>query len=65
MIYLNGRWVDVDATWDLMSGVVSSSHVYFNESGKGDVAVQYFSNRESLESVRSKMDFEMKLVEQN
>ncbi len=57
MIYLNGRWVDVDPTWDLMSGVVSSSHVYFNDSGKGGVLIQYFDDRES---VSSKMDFAMK-----
>ncbi len=57
MIYLNGRWVDVDPTWDLMSGVVSSSHVYFNDSGKGGVLIQYFDDKES---VTSKMDFAMK-----
>lgn len=31
MIYHNNRWIHVDPTWDLMSGIVSSSHIYFYE----------------------------------
>jgi transglutaminase-like putative cysteine protease len=61
-IYHEGKWIEVDPTWDLMSGVVSSSHVYFNEEGKGGVLVQYFDNKES---VASEIDFEMKEVQLN
>ncbi len=56
VIFDNGKWIDVDPTWDLMSGTVSSSHIYFNEDQKGQVLVKYFDDRES---VMSKIDFEM------
>ncbi|MBP7710531.1 MAG: hypothetical protein KA100_05630 [Rickettsiales bacterium] len=58
-IYFEGKWIEVDPTWDLMSGVVSSSHVYFNEEGKGGVLVQYFDDKESVDS---EIDFEMREV---
>ncbi len=57
IIYYNGTWMDVDPTWDLMSGTVSSSHVYFNDNNKGGVTIQYSDEKES---VASTMDFEMK-----
>ncbi len=59
LIYINHRWINVDPTWNLMSGIVSSSHVYFNDSGSGDVRVKYFG---SEKTVKSKMDFEIKNV---
>jgi len=62
LIYVNNQWINVDPTWDLMSGIVSSSHVYFNDNGSGNVQVKYFG---SDKTVRSKMDFEIKNVEQN
>lgn len=57
MIYYNNEWIEVDPTWDLMSGVVSSSHVYFNDSDKGKIATRYFGNQNNIDA---KMDFEMK-----
>lgn len=57
MIYYDNRWINVDATWDLMSGIVSSSHVYFSEHGKGGIEVQYLDDQKIL---NSQMDFEMK-----
>lgn len=56
MIYYNGSWIDVDPTWDLMSGVVSSSHIYFNDYEKGGVKIQYFEDGIKVES---NVDFEM------
>jgi hypothetical protein len=56
MIYHDGRWIDVDPTWDLMSGIVSSSHVYFNDNGSGAISIEYFDTKDS---VNSAMDFEM------
>jgi hypothetical protein len=36
MIYYNNQWLEVDPTWNLMSGIVSSSHVFFsNEEDSG------------------------------
>ncbi len=57
MIFYNSQWIDVDATWDLMSGVVSSSHIFFNDEGKGMIETQYFDDQKTL---NSKMDFEMR-----
>jgi transglutaminase/protease-like cytokinesis protein 3 len=41
IINYNNQWIEVDPTWDLMSGVVSSSHVYFSDDGKQDVGTTY------------------------
>ncbi len=57
MIYINGLWINVDPTWDLMSGIVSSSHIYFSDEGKDSVMAQYLDNTIKLDS---KMSFEMK-----
>lgn len=57
MIFYNGQWMDVDPTWDLMSGIVSSSHIYFHDSDKvSNALVQSYGN----DSINFKMDFEMK-----
>jgi len=58
MVYYNNQWIDVDPTWDLMSGVVSSSHVYFSDDKKGEVEIQYLDDNKK--TIDSKMDFEMK-----
>lgn len=59
IIYQNGQWLEVDPTWNLMSGIVSSSHVYFNDVGKGETGVEYFDREEGL---KIKVDLEMKNV---
>lgn len=60
IIYYNNQWIEVDPTWDLMSGIVSSSHVYFSEEGKGEVKFKYLGDKNM--KVHSKMDFEMKSI---
>lgn len=57
LIYHEGKWVDVDPTWDLMSGIVSSSHVYFSDESKEDVEVEYFNDKSTI---NSQVDFEIK-----
>jgi hypothetical protein len=59
LIYYNNNWIEVDPTWDLMSGIVSSSHIYFNDTNKGRIKIQYL---EGKSGIRSDMDFEMKNV---
>ncbi len=59
IIYQNGQWLEVDPTWNLMSGIVSSSHIYFNDAGKGETGVEYFDQNEDL---KIKVDLEMKNV---
>jgi transglutaminase/protease-like cytokinesis protein 3 len=56
VIYVDGKWIEVDPTWNLMSGIVSSSHIYFNDSGQGEVTTEYFNDNK----VRLELDFEMK-----
>lgn len=41
MIYYNNQWLEVDPTWNLMSGIVSSSHVYFSNEDQSSVGTQY------------------------
>jgi hypothetical protein len=41
LIYYKNRWIEVDPTWNLMSGVVSSSHVYFSDNDKQAVGTSY------------------------
>lgn len=56
MIYVNYKWISIDPTWDLMSGIVSSSHVYFNDNDDNSVGIQYFGD---LRKIKSEIDFEM------
>lgn len=41
MIFYDNRWMEVDPTWNLMSGIVSSSHVYVSDGGEGAVQIKY------------------------
>jgi hypothetical protein len=59
MIYVNNKWISVDPTWDLMSGIVSSSHVYFSDNDNSKTQVQYFG---SEKTVSSKMDLDIKNI---
>lgn len=61
MIYYKDQWIEVDPTWDLMSGQVSSSHVYFSDDQEGTVGIKYYGSKDM--QVNSSMDFEMVKVE--
>lgn len=50
MIYYNNDWIEVDPTWDLMSGVVSSSHVYLKDEGDEDVIIKYLEESGKISS---------------
>ncbi len=41
MIYYNNQWLEVDPTWNLMSGIVSSSHVFFSNEDQSSVGTLY------------------------
>ncbi len=56
MIFYGGRWIEVDPTWNLMSGAVSSSHVYISDGGAGEIAIKY---RHNAGKVQMNMDLEM------
>lgn len=36
LIYNNNKWIFVDPTWDLMNGIVSSSHIYFFDNNENN-----------------------------
>lgn len=50
MIYYNNRWLEVDATWNLMSGIVSSSHIYYGNHGKQNIAINYPSDGRTIQA---------------
>jgi hypothetical protein len=41
MVYYNNQWIEVDPTWNLMSGIVSSSHVYYSSNDSQSVDISY------------------------
>ncbi|MFT6105827.1 MAG: hypothetical protein ACJA0S_000296 [Rickettsiales bacterium] len=41
LIHHNNRWIYVDPTWNLMSGTVSSSHIYFNDDGIESLSLKW------------------------
>lgn len=57
LIYYNNQWLEVDPTWNLMSGVVSSSHVYFSNEDQSSVGTQYPGDGRE---VRLELDMELK-----
>ncbi len=62
LIFYNNKWIHVDPTWDLMSGIVSSSHVYFNDNDVDEIKISYITKTE--DSIESKIDFEMRQLDQ-
>ncbi len=60
IIYYHNDWIEVDPTWDLMSGIVSSSHVYTNDYENHDIMIEYFSigNKEIVSSTTSQMSLD-------
>ncbi len=57
MIYQNNKWIEVDPTWDLMSGIVSSSHVYFVDGDKQNVEIQYVKDQKTMN-----LDIDFKMI---
>ena len=41
MIYVDGNWIYVDPTWNLSSGIVSSSHIYIKDNRKEELLLQF------------------------
>ena len=56
-IYYNGKWMEVDATWNLMSGIVSSSHIYLNDEYNDEVSSEY---RDNGGKITSSIDLKIK-----
>ncbi len=61
MIFYNNKWIQVDPTWNLFSGQVSSSHIYVKDaSNKEDITVKFNSTGSNSELNR---DFEISLIQ--
>ncbi len=41
MIYVNNNWIYVDPTWNLSSGIVSSSHIYIKDNRKEELLLKF------------------------
>ena len=59
MIYVDGNWINVDPTWNLSAGVVSSSHIYIKDNRKEELLIQFKGNGSDIKIER---DFEIKEI---
>ena len=41
MIFVDNNWIFVDPTWNLSSGIVSSSHIYIKDNRKEELLLQF------------------------
>lgn len=41
MIFVDNKWIYVDPTWNLSSGMVSSSHIYIKDNRKEELLLQF------------------------
>ena len=41
MIFVDNKWIFVDPTWNLSSGMVSSSHIYIKDNRKEELLLQF------------------------
>ena len=57
MIFVNNRWIHVDPTWNLSSGIVSSSHIYLKDNRKEELLLKYEGKEAEITIER---DFEIK-----
>ncbi|MFT6332459.1 MAG: hypothetical protein ACJAW3_000796 [Lentimonas sp.] len=45
LIYYQNKWISIDPTWDLMKGIVSSSHIYFHDDRPESIRVKWAAIR--------------------
>ncbi|MBM3590881.1 MAG: transglutaminase domain-containing protein [Alphaproteobacteria bacterium] len=60
MIFINNRWVHVDPTWNLSSGVVSSSHIYLKDNRKEEILVKFQGQETNIQIDREFMILDSK-----
>ena len=60
LVYYQNRWIYVDPTWDLMSGVVSSSHIYFCDNDCQAMSIKFTGS--SNNKVKLGNSFEVKKI---
>ncbi len=59
MIYYNNKWIQVDPTWNLMSGNVSSSHIYFYDNNTKAIEAKWVTRKGTNIEVDLNTDFEI------
>lgn len=63
LVYYGNDWIQVDPTWDLMSGKVSSSHVYLVENNLQGIEVSYeYLEGSRPQNIKSNFEFIMKSI---
>ncbi len=64
MVHVNNKWQQVDATWNLTSGNVSSSHIYFYDYPLQDIEVSWESKHQDKgRDVELNVDYRAKELE--
>jgi hypothetical protein len=61
-IFFVNRWIEVDPTWNLMSGIVSSSHIFAVADGKDQIQITYPN---SAGKAQIDIDLKMKSASKN
>ncbi len=57
LIYHKNQWIEVDPTWNLMSGIVSSSHIYFYDNELTSINAKWQEKQEQDTKVLLNSDF--------
>lgn len=50
LIFVDNKWIEVDPTWNLMAGVVSSSHVFLNDEDNDEVNSEFIDTGAAVTS---------------
>ncbi len=52
MIYVDNKWIYVDPTWNLSSGLVTTSHIYIKDNRKEEILIKYKGTEKIIEIER-------------
>ena len=63
LIYYQNKWIEVDPTWDLMSGIVSSSHIYFYDNDLNAINAEWTERSNQSTKVLLNSDFKINETE--
>ena len=61
MIFVDNKWIYVDPTWNLSSGMVSSSHIYIKDNRKEELLMQFTGKGTDIKIDR---EFQIKEISQ-
>ena len=61
MIFVDNKWIYVDPTWNLSSGMVSSSHIYIKDNRKEELLIKFTGKGTDIKIDR---EFQIKEISQ-